>query len=64
MSEKERDPVERARLAKEAMRVTQTRADLLRRNDELLKKMLRCPERYRQSSKAKRIDKAQTPRTP
>lgn len=37
---------ERERLADEAMRITQSREDLLRRNDALLKQMMQCPSRY------------------
>jgi len=43
---------QRDRLVAEAMRLTQSRADLLRRNDALLKKLMLC-ERYRQRRKAK-----------
>ena len=47
MSEKEHE-----RLVEKALHDTQSRADLLRRNDALLKKLMLC-ERYRQRRKAK-----------
>lgn len=54
MNEKEKplSPKERDRLVAEAMRITQSRADLLRRNDALLKELMQC-ERYRKRRKDK-----------
>ena len=46
-------PAERDRLVNEAMRITQSREDLLRRNDELLTKLMRGPRYKSRKSKSK-----------
>jgi len=50
-NEKPLRPVELDRLVTKAMHDTQSRADLLRRNDALLKQMLHYPHRFRKSRK-------------
>lgn len=49
MSEKDKplSEKEHERLVEKALHDTQSRADLLRRNDALLKQMMRCPSKYR-----------------
>ena len=44
-------PAELDRLVDEAMRITQSRADLLRRNDDLLIRLMRCQAETRRLRK-------------